>query len=274
MQKQNRSLWLRGVLCLLGFVFAVANVSAAIVYDQTYDLLTAPDPLPDWTETGLEGRVGNVLSTNGNTLTYTRTDLALNNREAFMIEAVMSADVLGGVGERGARLWASFFDPDAPGFPPGDKSRLVEIRLLEGSGGNRRISLFDGVGGTEMANLALDWAVVAPRFRIRLMRQLIGSTDFMVLQAGPSDAGEVQMASAQAALSGFNMVLANTNELGFGHAVAGTFNSHWESIRVIATDDQATLLPPAVVPVPASVWLFATGLLGLVGIARRKAAKP
>ncbi len=274
MKKQNRSLWLRGVLCLLGFVFAVANVSAAIVYDQTYDLLTAPDPLPDWTRAGDGTRTGILFSTAGNTLTYSRTDLSLGNREAFLIEAVMSASSLGGAGERKARLWASFFDPDAPGLPPGDKSRKVEIRLQEDGAGNRRVSLFDGIGGTEMTSLALDWAVAAPQLRIRLMRQLIGGTDYMVLQAGPSNAGEDQMDSVQAALSGFGFNLANTNELGFGHAVAGSFNSRWESVRVIATDDQVALLPPAVVPVPASVWLFATGLLGLVGIARRKAAKP
>ncbi|MBI5783055.1 MAG: VPLPA-CTERM sorting domain-containing protein, partial [Gammaproteobacteria bacterium] len=28
----------------------------------------------------------------------------------------------------------------------------------------------------------------------------------------------------------------------------------------------------AVVPVPAAVWLFGSGLLGLIGVARRKAA--
>ena len=31
-------------------------------------------------------------------------------------------------------------------------------------------------------------------------------------------------------------------------------------------------LPPAVVPVPAAVWLFGSGLIGLIGVARRKAA--
>lgn len=272
MKKQNLSPWLRGTLGLLAVIFSVANASAAVVYDQFYDLNTAPDPIPDWTKMGDGGRVGAMFATNGNTLTYTRTDLALDNREAFLIEAVMSADALGGVGERGARLWASFFDPDAPPFPPDNKCHLVEIRLQEGSAGKRRVSLFDGIDGTEMASLALDWAVAGPRLRIRLMRQLIGGTDYMVLQAGPSDAGEDQTDSVQAALSGFGFNLANTNELGFGHAVAGTFNSHWESIRVIATDDQTTLLPPTVVPVPASVWLFGSGLLGLVGIARKKTA--
>ncbi len=32
----------------------------------------------------------------------------------------------------------------------------------------------------------------------------------------------------------------------------------------------ATFTPAAVVPVPAAVWLFGSGLLGLIGIARRK----
>jgi len=42
---------------------------------------------------------------------------------------------------------------------------------------------------------------------------------------------------------------ANTN------AVVGTFN-----------------LAPAAVPVPAAVWMFGTGLLGLLGAARKKSA--
>ena len=34
----------------------------------------------------------------------------------------------------------------------------------------------------------------------------------------------------------------------------------------------ATFTPAAAVPVPAAVWLFGSGLLGLIGIARRKSA--
>jgi hypothetical protein len=34
----------------------------------------------------------------------------------------------------------------------------------------------------------------------------------------------------------------------------------------------ATLNPPPAIPVPAAVWLFGSGLIGLVGVARRKAA--
>ena len=40
----------------------------------------------------------------------------------------------------------------------------------------------------------------------------------------------------------------------------------------ILTVDIAVAGPPAAVPVPPAVWLFGSGLLGLVGIARRKKA--
>ena len=35
---------------------------------------------------------------------------------------------------------------------------------------------------------------------------------------------------------------------------------------------EGLLTPPAIIPVPAAVWLFGSGLLGLVGVARRKKA--
>jgi hypothetical protein len=35
-------------------------------------------------------------------------------------------------------------------------------------------------------------------------------------------------------------------------------------------DDASLSATPAVVPVPAAVWLFGSGLLGLVGVARRR----
>ena len=33
------------------------------------------------------------------------------------------------------------------------------------------------------------------------------------------------------------------------------------------------LAPPAIVPIPVAVWLFGSGLIGLIGIARRKKIK-
>jgi hypothetical protein len=265
--------WILALSCVLGMMLAMPS-HALVIYDKTYDLSTAPEPIPDWSKAGGGTRTGTLLSTASNTLTYTRNDLALGNREAFLIEAVVSAGPIGIQGERGARLWATFFDPDAPGLPPGDKSRQVEVRLYEDAIGNRNIALYDGVTGSEMASLALDWSTSIPALRIRLMRQLVGGIDHMLLQAGSSGAGESQMLSTQAALSNFGFLLTNANELGFGHAISSTFNSNWESIRVIATDDRATLLPPGSGSVPnlATAWLVWAGMLGWLGIAWRKAA--
>ena len=49
--------------------------------------------------------------------------------------------------------------------------------------------------------------------------------------------------------------------------VGGAFNGQTGSWSITGTTDA----PPAV-PVPAAVWLFGSGLLGLVGVARRKKA--
>jgi hypothetical protein len=46
------------------------------------------------------------------------------------------------------------------------------------------------------------------------------------------------------------------------------FSIETENGTVVSTD----IINTAVVPVPAAVWLFGSGLLGLVGIARRKKA--
>ena len=44
----------------------------------------------------------------------------------------------------------------------------------------------------------------------------------------------------------------------------------WNLGSSVFAIDLEQVVPPAEVPVPASVWLFGSGLLGLVGIARRK----
>lgn len=53
------------------------------------------------------------------------------------------------------------------------------------------------------------------------------------------------------------------------------FDSQGQSIEYQLTTDTgefAFLAPPSAVPVPAAAWLFASGLIGLVGFARRKKA--
>ena len=56
----------------------------------------------------------------------------------------------------------------------------------------------------------------------------------------------------------------NTQIYGLNYPTSYTANSKNESIAVYLVQDA----PP--VPVPAAVWLFGSGLIGLIGVARRK----
>lgn len=62
----------------------------------------------------------------------------------------------------------------------------------------------------------------------------------------------------------FNGASAGTSQLGFGAVVLSDALGN-----VIANP---TLVPASitVVPLPAAIWLFGSGVLGLIGIARRK----
>lgn len=62
--------------------------------------------------------------------------------------------------------------------------------------------------------------------------------------------------------TGYLAVGANSYDVYFG-AIGGVFNAD-----LIFVDQRTD--PAAVVPVPAAVWLFGSGLLGLAGIARRR----
>jgi len=46
--------------------------------------------------------------------------------------------------------------------------------------------------------------------------------------------------------------------------------ARWRLEGCASTTGTACVIPSAVIPVPAAVWLFGSGLLGLVGVARRK----
>ncbi|MBI5040412.1 MAG: hypothetical protein HZB57_04210 [Gammaproteobacteria bacterium] len=53
---------------------------------------------------------------------------------------------------------------------------------------------------------------------------------------------------------------------------AKTYNPRKPGKFSISLKSYVNDIPPAVVPVPATAWLFGSGLLGLVGVVRRKAA--
>lgn len=64
----------------------------------------------------------------------------------------------------------------------------------------------------------------------------------------------------------FKVTLVSAGELGasWGVFTGTSYFEVWESQNTI------TLLGPATVPVPAAVWLFGSGLIGLIGVARWK----
>jgi hypothetical protein len=45
------------------------------------------------------------------------------------------------------------------------------------------------------------------------------------------------------------------------------------TLELISPEGHSIYVETAVVPVPAAVWLFASGLLGLIGVSRRGATK-
>lgn len=57
-------------------------------------------------------------------------------------------------------------------------------------------------------------------------------------------------------------------KVGCGAVPGCTADVNWDNVSFTAD----VLNPPSAVPVPAAAWLFGSGLLGLVGVARRKAA--
>jgi len=75
------------------------------------------DPSSGCTVAGTCTRTGTTIDTSDETRTYTRADLDLSGKAAFLIEAVLTADAVAAEGERGPRLWARFEDAALP-VPP------------------------------------------------------------------------------------------------------------------------------------------------------------
>lgn len=243
-------------------------MAASVVENLYYDLATISEAelLNDWNAFGDAERSGITITSASNTKIYTRTDVAMGTGQAFMLEAVVSADPMGGAGERGARMWAKFVDPSAPAFPSGVKIRHLEVQLLEDGVGSRRFALIDAIAGTELVSIAADWSNPADRYRVRLKRQQISGSNYMVLQAekaseidDPDDRNpDPDTPSSQKVLiSGLQWQLTTANELGFGHhsLPTGDFASDWVSIHVTGTDSAGVELPywPVVPPAPTLV---------------------
>ena len=63
--------------------------------------------------------------------------------------------------------------------------------------------------------------------------------------------------------SGVELIFGDSEDVGL-YNVAGSVNTSY-------VQTYSLILTPTTVPVPAAVWLFGSGLLGLIGVARRKA---
>ena len=243
-------------------------LAASVVENLYYDLATISEAelLNDWNAFGDAGRSGITITSASNIRYYTRTDVAMGAGQAFMLEAVVSADPITSAGERGARMWVKFADPSAPAFPSGDKIRHLEVRLLEDAGGSQRFALVDAIAGGELVSIAADWSIPADRYRVRLKRQQISGSDYMVLQAekaseidDPDDRNpDPDTPSSQKVLiNELQWQLTTANELGFGHhsLPTGDFASDWVSVHVTGTNSAVDELPywPPEPPAPTLV---------------------
>jgi hypothetical protein len=113
--------------------------------------------------------------------------------------------------------------------------------------------------------------------------------------SGPANSTIIQVTHPLLVGNGFvpwsNMTIKKTNEF-FDHAAMHTafnFAAPLSAAQLIIQIDHGNLAegmqdnigidnirfgqnPPAAVPIPPALWLFGSGLLGLIGIARRKKA--
>jgi len=250
---------------LLGAVCAVSLMVAPMGYASTisYDLTdVAADPL--WVKTGGGGIVGNTIVDD---LEVTRTTWPVGGSNDFTLEAVVSSTLPSAAGEAGARLWVRAYMDDL--LSP-NQHHDIQLRLMkEANNSDNFIGLFDQNGnlaqtaGGSDAKIMLRWDQTSPRYRIRLTRQ----GDEIFIEAAPSDVLDFDTLKQSVAVP-LNTVnfpgqlgAPNMQEVGFGNGkTSGNETSTWESIQITA------------VPVPAAVWLFGSGLLGLIAIARKKAA--
>lgn len=259
-------------ICMLGFVFLASHVSADIVINDFYDLndTAAPtEPPPGWTfRTGSGGsRSGTAITapTGGEQFfVYSAVgsgEISIDDSQAWMIEAVLSAVGIATPGEAGARMLVTFKEPALFNSPPPfiDKYRRVEVRLLEVVGGVRRVVLWSrftstNPAGEQVLSLDVNWAKQPPgdhRYRIRLKRQRIDTgtvEDYIILQAEASrrpspsdepwwddpespwadsvpagpDADPPHRYSRRVLVSELGYNTAGGSEIGFGHTNNGT----------------------------------------------------
>lgn len=231
-------------LSMLLFYAAGSNAGPVISeFEYTLGTLSNAELANDWISTGnIDDRVGQTITSSGNPLYFSRSDVPIGNGEAFLFEAVFSAPALTAAGERGARLIVEFIDLDLPQIPPAPYSQLrrVELRLQDDGAGMRWVSLVDGTDGSEKAAVYADWANTNPRNLVRLRRQQIGTSHWIFIEVGPTPESLV---TSQVSLSEFGSSPGAASLFLFGNFVGGNYASNWERIRIVRSDSPYTQLP-------------------------------
>jgi len=71
----------------------------------------------------------------------------------------------------------------------------------------------------------------------------------------------------------YSLSIQEFNTWGGENAAVGAWNTAvTDTVPPDAQNDVYAVFAPAAVPIPAAVWLFGSGLLGLIGVARRRKA--
>jgi len=166
----------------------------------------------------------------------------------------------------------TFQDPNLYGFDEGQNIDITVDLSVD--------ILADGLGGSSGSGTVLSGSTVASHYIFFDPNSVTSQTGVITFD---SDIFGIITASNNLADSDFlintGVIYLNPNlrglESGDSVSITGlrTINVDWSAgtpgdyVRVL-TD----FSPGAVVPVPAAVWLFGSGLIGLVGVARRKKA--
>ena len=259
---------MKKLLCVL-MVVAVPAISNADVTENLFYDLAIPGSLDTWQEIttggGTSFRSGIHLTSADRSIFYAQDFTALEDGNAWVVQAVLSttlppAPPVGSTAS-GVGFAIDFRYPAMVG-----ELFQVEVQFLRESNGDSVITLRDIEGGVELARLDVDYSEDLPRFRVRVRWQQIGGTDYLFLEAEPSDSFPVPGTAItddppnRAVVNMSVLIPANSSDpagVRFGNlSPIGSYQSSWESVHLIFTDDPTTLLP---------VWLASAGTAVPVG---------
>ena len=151
-------------------------------------------------------------------------------------------------------------------FAPTDGDVNFLNSTIDFSGGTTQVAIFNvgDLGGTN------NTIVLDDLYSASLAEFSVSGGDYLVnSKAGPSDT----IFDTMTLFGTDNFILGLTDDSGANwYADTGYTSLGGSLYNVHFADGSLLQVDVRVVPVPAAVWLFGSGLLGLVGIARRKKA--